>query len=126
MLDEYASICFTIERSGMDASSAQINARIDAGLKASGIRALWERFAELADRPEKIRELISRAPDEFAADEVIERDRKLALAREGATIVSQSLAARGMVVPEGFEGLPYEELREQTLIERLHERGLDA
>lgn len=140
MLDEYASICFTIERSGMDASSAQINARIDAGLKASGdsalakagltptkaIRALWERFAELADRPEKIRELISRAPDEFAADEVIERDRKLALAREGATIVSQSLAARGMAVPEGFEGLPYEEFREQTLIERLHERGLDA
>ena len=124
----------------MDASSAQINARIDAGLKASGdsalakagltptkaIRALWERFAELADRPEKIRELVSRAPGELAADEVVERDRKLALAREGATIVSQSLAARDVAVPEGFEGLPYEELREQTLIERLHERGLDA
>lgn len=140
MLDEYASICFTIERSDMDASSAQINARIDAGLKASGdaalakagltptkaIRALWECFAELADRPEKIRELVIRAPDELAADEVIERDRKLALVREGATIVSQSLAARGIAVPEGFEGLPYEELREQALIERLRERGLDA
>ena len=124
----------------MDASLAQINARIDAGLKAAGdaalvnagltptrtIRALWQRFANLADRPEKIRELVSESRSELTPDERDERDRKLALAREGATIVLRSLAARGITVPEGFEGLPYEELREQVLLERLHERGLDA
>lgn len=140
MLDKYASICFTSERNDMDASLAQINARIDASLKTAGdaalanagftptkaIRALWQRFANLADRPEKIRELVAESRSELTPDERDERDRKLALAREGATIVSQSLAARGITVPEGFEGLPYEELREQTLLERLRERGLDA
>ena len=140
MLGKYASICFTSERNDMDASLAQINARIDASLKSAGdaalanagltptkaIRALWQRFTTLADRPEKIRELVAGPSGELAPDERNERDRKLALAREGATIVSRSLAARGITVPEGYEGLPYEELREQTLLERLRERGLDA
>ena len=124
----------------MDASVAQINARMDAGLKAAGdaalakagltptkaIRAMWQRFAELADRPEKIRELMSDPHSVLTPDERTERDRKLALAREGSTIVSRSLAERGMAVPEGYAGLPYEELREQVLLERLHERGLEA
>lgn len=123
----------------MDASVAQVNARIDTKLKALGdaalaragltptkaIRALWQRFAELADRPEKIRELVE-SRDEPGPGERAEQERKLSLAQEGSTIVSRSLAERGIAVPEGFEELSCEELREQVLLERLRERGMDA
>ena len=127
------------EGTNMDAAIAQVNARIDASLKTAGdaalakagltptkaIRAMWQRFAELADRPEKVRELVE-SRDVFAPAERSEQERKLSLAREGSMIVSRSLAERGVVVPEGFEELSYEELREQVLLERLRERGLDA
>ena len=123
----------------MDAAIAQVNARIDASLKTAGdaalakagltptkaIRGLWQRFAELADRPEKIRELVE-SRDVLASAERSKQERKLSLAQEGSTIVLRSLAERGVVVPEGFEELSYEELREQVLLERLRERGLDA
>ena len=123
----------------MDAAVAQVNARIDVNLKTAGdaalakagltptkaIRALWQRFAELADQPEKIRELVE-SRDVLAPAERAEQERKLSLAREGSMIVSRSLAERGVVVPEGLEELSYEELREQVLLERLRERGLDA
>ena len=118
---------------------AQVNARIDASLKTAGdvalakagltptkaIRAMWQRFAELKDRPEKIRELVE-SRDVLAPAERAEQERRLNLAKEGSMIVSRSLAERGVVMPEGFEELSYEELREQVLLERLHERGLDA
>lgn len=123
----------------MDAAIAQVNARIDASLKTAGdaalakagltptkaIRAMWQRFAELADRPEKIRELVE-SRDVLASAERSKQERKLSLAQEGSAIVLRSLAERGVVVPEGFEELSYEELREQVLLERLRERGLDA
>lgn len=123
----------------MDAVIAQVNARIDANLKAVGdaalanagltptkaIRAMWQRFAELKDRPEKIRELVE-SHDALAPAERAEQERRLNLAKEGSMIVSRSLAERGVVMPEGFEELSYEELREQVLLERLRERGLDA
>ena len=123
----------------MDAAIAQVNARIDASLKTAGdaalakagltptkaIRAMWQRFAELADRPEKIRELVE-SRDVLASAERSKQERKLSLAQEGSAIVLRSLAERGVVVPEGFEALSYEELREQVLLERLRERGLDA
>ena len=123
----------------MDAVVAQVNARIDIDLKAAGdaalaragltptkaIRALWQRFAELADHPEKIRELVE-LHGELGPDEQAKQERKLDLAREGATIVSRSLADRGIAAPEGLEELSYEELREQVLLDRLRERGLDG
>ena len=123
----------------MDSAIAQVNARIDANLKTAGdaalakagltptkaIRALWQRFAELTDRPEKIRELVE-SSDALAPAGRAEQERKLNLAQEGSMIVSRSLAERGVVVPEGFEELSYEELREQVLLERLRERGLDS
>lgn len=123
----------------MSLEIAQVNARIDASLKAAGdaalakagltptkaIRALWQRFAELADRPEKIRELVE-SSEELGPGERAEQERKLSLAQEGSMIVSRSLTERGIAVPEGLEELSYEELREQVLLERLHERGLDS
>lgn len=123
----------------MDTVVAQVNARIDIDLKAAGdaalaragltptkaIRALWQRFAELADHPEKIRELVE-PHGELGPDEQAEQERKLSLAREGATIVTRSLAERGVAAPEGLEELSCEELREQVLLERLRERGLDG
>ena len=123
----------------MDSAIAQVNARIDANLKTAGdaalakagltptkaIRALWQRFAELTDQPEKIRELVE-SSDMLAPAGRAEQERKLSLAQEGSMIVSRSLAERGVVVPEGFEELSYEELREQVLLERLRERGLDS
>lgn len=123
----------------MSLKFAQVNARIDTSLKTAGdaalakagltptkaIRALWQRFAELADRPEKIRELVE-SSGELGPGERAEQERKLSLAREGATIVSRSLAERGIAVPEGLEELSYEELRERVLLERLRERGLDS
>ena len=123
----------------MSLEIAQVNARIDASLKAAGdaalakagltptkaIRALWQRFAELADRPEKIRELVE-SSDELGPGERAEQERKLSLAQEGPMIVSRSLAERGIAVPEGLEELSYEELRERVLLERLRERGLDS
>ena len=124
----------------MDTTLAQINARIDANLKVSGdaalaeagltptkaIRAMWGRFSSLADQPEKIKELVSDQQAEPSTTARAERDRKLALAREGSQIVARSLASRGISLPEGFDELPYDELREQVLLERLHERGLDS
>ena len=121
----------------MEAALSQVNARIDAGLKAAGdaalakagltptkaIRGLWARFARLADRPEKIRELVFGRGDELPSEACAERDRKLALAREGGRIVAHSLASRGVDAPEKIEEIPYEELREQLLLERLGERG---
>ena len=124
----------------MGSATAQINARIDADLKASGdvalakagltptkaIRMMWERFASLADQPEKISELVSNQSPRLSPEARAERDRRLALVREGATIVSRSLASRGVAVLEGFAEPSYEELREQALLERLSERGLDT
>ena len=124
----------------MDTTLAQINARIDANLKASGdaalaeagltptkaIRAMWGRFSSLAGQPEKIRELVSGPQAEPSSAARVERDRKLALAREGGQIVARSLASRGISVPEDLEELSYDELRDQVLLERLRERGLDS
>ena len=117
----------------MDTILAQINARIDSNLKISGdaalaeagltptkaIRSMWGLFSSLADQPDKIRELVS-------GQQSAERDRKLTLAREGSQIVARSLASRGISVSEGFDEPPYDELREQVLLERLRERGLDS
>lgn len=103
----------------MDTTLAQINARIDANLKVSGdaalaeagltptkaIRAMWGRFSSLADQPEKIRELVSGQQAESSSAARVERDRKLALAREGSQIVARSLASRGISVPEDLEEL---------------------
>ena len=124
----------------MDTTLAQVNARIDASLKVSGdaalaeagltptkaIRAMWGRFSSLADQPDKIREFVSGSQTEPSSAACAERDRKLALAREGSQIVARSLASRGISVSEGSEELPYDELREQVLLERLRERGLDS
>ena len=124
----------------MDTTLAQINARIDSNLKVSGdaalaeagltptkaIRAMWGRFSSLADQPEKIRELVSGQQAESSSAARVERDRKLALAREGSQIVARSLASRGISVPEDLEELSYDELRDQVLLERLRERGLDS
>ena len=124
----------------MVAAVSQVNARIDAELKEAGdaalakagltptkaIRGLWARFARLADCPEEIRELVSGRGDELPSEARAERDRKLALVREGSQIVAQSLASRGVDAPEVIEEIPYEELRELVLLERLSERGQDA
>lgn len=140
MLAEYASICFTLERRPMDTTLAQINARIDSNLKVSGdaalakagltptkaIRSMWGLFSSLADRPDKIRELVSGQQSESSSAACAERDRKLTLAREGSQIVARSLASRGISVSEGFDEPSYDELREQVLLERLRERGLDS
>ena len=124
----------------MDTTLAQINARIDSNLKVSGdaalakagftptkaIRSMWGLFSSLADRPDKIRELVSGQQSESSSAACAERDRKLTLAREGSQIVARSLASRGISVSEGFDEPPYDELREQVLFERLRERGLDS
>ena len=87
---------------------------------------MWGRFSSLADQPEKIRELVSGQQAESSSAARVERDRKLALAREGSQIVARSLASRGISVPEDLEELSYDELRDQVLLERLRERGLDS
>lgn len=124
----------------MDTTLAQINARINSNLKVSGdaalakagltptkaIRSMWGLFSSLADRPDKIRELVSGQQSESSSAACAERDRKLTLAREGSQIVARSLASRGISVSEGFDESPYDELREQVLLERLRERGLDS
>ncbi|HIY79882.1 MAG TPA: hypothetical protein IAA42_05555 [Candidatus Olsenella excrementavium] len=124
----------------MDTTLAQINARIDSNLKVSGdaalakagltptkaIRSMWGLFSSLADRPDKIRELVSGQQSESSSAACAERDRKLTLAREGSQIVARSLASRGISVSEGFDEPSYDELREQVLLERLRERGLDS
>lgn len=123
----------------MDAAVVQMNVRLDAGLKAKGdsvleragltptkaVRALWERLASCADRPERAIELLM--PQERASDgsEAAERARRLRIAREGAQIVTRSLAERGVDVTSVTDDTPYEELRERVLMERLRERGLD-
>lgn len=123
----------------MDATVVQMNVRLDAELKAKGdsvleragltptkaVRALWERLVSCADRPERAIELLM--PQERASDgsEDAERARRLRIAREGAQIVTRSLAERGVDVSSVTDDTPYEELRERVLMERLRERGLD-
>ena len=123
----------------MGSSTAQINARVDVALKAAGdaalaragltptraIRSLWQRLADLGDQAEEVRELVSGPRSEPASTDRAERERRIALAREGSQIVARSLASRGVAAPEQLEELPYEELRERALLERLEERGLD-
>lgn len=121
------------------AMTAQINARIDAGLKQAGdralmragysttsaIRTLWERFASLEDDPEGVQEIIepvAATPDPADAS----RAQSLANARGGSQIFSSALEELGIPMVAPAEEIPYDELREGVLLERLEERGLGA
>lgn len=117
--------------------TAQINVRIDAGLKQAGdralmragytttsaIRALWERFASLEDDPEGVQEIIE--PVAATSDPAdASRAQSLANARGGARIFSSALEELGIPMAVPAEEVPYDELREGVLLERLEERGL--
>lgn len=123
----------------MDSAVVQMNVRIDAQLKDAGdcvlekvglsptkaVRALWERLASFSDAPEKAVKLL--LPSDGASEPSIEaeRARKLRVAQEGAQIVARSLAELGIDVSSVTDEIPYDELRERALMERLGERGLD-
>lgn len=123
----------------MEAALTQMNIRIDADLKtradraleAAGltptkaVRALWERIAELEDRPQEIAKLIAPAGASDGPSLEDERVRKLEAARMGAQIVSNALEGRGIDAASIDDDLSYKELRERALMERLGERGLD-
>lgn len=120
----------------MASMTAQINARIDGDLKAAGdralaragytttgaIRALWERFASLADDPEKISEIIE--PNEAKMD-AASTSHVRGKARDGADIFSDALGDLGIQVTAPEREPSYDELRERALLERLEERGLE-
>lgn len=120
-------------------AQAQINARIDRGVKQAGdealaragftpsqaIRALWNLAARFSAEPDRIVQALD--PDAHLASESAaeECERKRALAREGANIVGTYRAERGLGRGDAqLANLPYREYRDALMSEHYAEKGL--
>lgn len=122
-------------------SMIQMNTRIDRELKQSGdeallnagftpsqaVRALWRFAARHRHDPGGIRALLDSDPKRIDADSDEDSERRFAQARaeteKGAAILTEAMRQLGISSMD-LDDTPYEELREQALVERLEERGL--
>ena len=116
--------------------SAQVNARIDPevkrrgdeGLAAAGltptqaVRALWSLAASCVDEPQRLRAAL--LPEEAEAERLereAERQRRLGLAQEGATLMRNAYLELDLDWPPAASELSYEELRELAYLEQFPE-----
>lgn len=117
---------------------AQVNARIDANLKAAGdaglaaagytptqaVRALWALAKRCQNDPQKLRAALD--PDaEDVADELADRQRRCEAVQRGAEIVQSFFADMGIAdaIDPDREGLSDEEYYELLRDEHLCEKG---
>lgn len=129
------------EASGEHASThrhAQVNARIDANLKATGdaglaaagytptqaVRALWALATRFKNEPVKIR--VALDPDgDVTSDDLAERNRRLEALRRGAGLVDNLCEQYGLPgTSRKLAALPYRELRDALMDEHFAEKGL--
>ena len=127
-----------VARGSKEPLKSQVNARIDAELKAEGdaalaaagitptkaVRMLWQLAVRYRDDPEKLLAALDPDAAEPSADELAERQRKVEAARRGANLMKEFFEERGIELRPDPEPLSYEELRELALEERMRERGL--
>ena len=114
--------------------SVQMNVRIDESLKANGdrafadlgltpshaVRALWEYASRNAGDKEALRTLMN----SLAGPEDDSRAERVIQARRGANLVNNLLAKHGLHLKDPYQEIPYEQLREEALIERFEEKEL--
>lgn len=115
------------------AATAQVNARIDPGLKrlgdkglaaagltpTEGVRALYQLAAKCVNKPADLKRALF--PDDAADAELAaesERKRKLALLDRGARYYDDACASFGLRSPSAAAGLSPEELRDLALDEK--------
>lgn len=117
---------------------SQVNARIDAKLKATGdaglaaagytptqaVRALWALATRFKNEPVKIR--VALDPDgDVTPDDLAERNRRLAALRRGAGLVDNLCEQYGLPgTSRKLAALPYRELRDALMDEHFAEKGL--
>lgn len=115
-------------------ATAQINARIDADVKAAGdaafayagytptqaIRALWEFGARNLHDPKKLRSFLDQLENDRSPGTTMEDIVKEV--EEGPLIYERALREMGIYTMEPCD-TPYEELLEQALAEKMIERG---
>lgn len=124
----------------MATDAVQMNTRISRALKDNGdaaleragyspsqaVRKLWEFAARNAHNPRAIQNLLD-AEDEAARSEAEEeRARRQEVALRGANIYLEACKQVGIEPSRFTTNATYDELREDALLERLRERGLDA
>ena len=111
-----------VARGRKEPSKSQVNARIDADLKAAGdaalaaagltptkaVRMLWQLAVRYRDDPEKLLAALDPDAAEPSADELAERQRKVEAARRGANLMKEFFEERGI------ELRPDPELRDMT------------
>ena len=118
---------------------AQVTAHIDADLKKAGdaglaeagytptqaIGALWDLARRYRDDPEKIREALSAADDDVAADKMAERERRKDALERSATLVDTLCAQYGLSGARPDLGaLSDREYYDQFMTEHFVEKGL--
>ena len=95
---------------------------IDAVLEQVGltpteaVRCLYELVLRHRDRPQELRELLEPTSQEERAAREAERERKVRLAMEGATMCQRFLDEHGITLSSTTASLPYDELRELALM----------
>ena len=90
-------------------AQAQVNARIDADLKATGdaraaagltptqaVRMLWSLAVRYQGEPEKLREALDPDAAEPTPDELAERQRKVEAVRRGSNLMMEFFKERGI------------------------------
>ena len=126
----------------MATDMVQMNTRIGRSLKERGdaaieragmtpsqaVRKLWEFAACNAHNPRAIQNLLEvESKDEAARNEAEEeRARRREVVHRGANIYLEVCKQVGIDPSKFTADETYEELRENALLERLRERGLDA
>ena len=124
----------------MATDMVQMNARISRSLKERGdaaleragytpsqaIRKLWDYAARNLHDPHAIQNLFD-APNEAVQSEIEkERARRREAFQKDMNIVAETYERLGVESSEHTINASWDELRDEALLERLRERGLDA
>lgn len=124
----------------MATDMVQMNARISRSLKERGdaaleragytpsqaIRKLWDYAARNLHDPHAIQNLFD-APNEAVQSEIEkERARRREAFQKDMNIVAETYERLGVEPSEHTINASWDELRDEALLERLRERGLDA
>ena len=119
------------ERPRTGSASVQMNTRIDRELKRAGdavleqfgltpteaVRCLYELALRHRDRPQELRELLNPTSQEERAAREAERERRLKVALEGATMCQRFYDEHGITPDPTMANLPYDRLRELALMD---------